>query len=45
MLPCQLKDINLSQKDVQYFENWSTDNVMFKMNFEKEFCISKGDNP
>ena len=35
MLPCQLKDINLSQKDVQNFENWSTDNiVMFKMNFE-----------
>ena len=33
-------DLNLSQQDLQFFEN-----LLKKINFEFGFCISRGDNP
>ena len=35
-----------SKRTCKNFDNWSKTNVfMSKMNFEKGFCISRGDNP
>ena len=46
MFSIQQLDLNFSQHDLQNFENRSNTNVfMSKMNFEKGFCISRGDKP
>ena len=46
MFSIQQLDLKLSQLYLKIFENRSKINIfMSKLNFEKGFCISRGDKP